>query len=106
MINQRTPPEEVARIIAVDFSSGPDRTAHFTCNVEEIIVESSPPIEIKSPYSKRLSPMQQTLAMATGTTPQEITKASLRVPVKARRADPKAKAKRKQAKASRARNRK
>lgn len=63
-------------------------------------------VEIKTRYAPTLSPMQQTIAMLTGTTPQDITRASWRAPTKARKTDAKAKAKRKQAKASRARNRK
>lgn len=97
-------------VLGVDYSAGDDLTTIFRFNAEGLLMEMQPAeprpaVEIKANYSRRLDPMQQTLAMVSGITPQEITQASWRAPKKARKADAKAKAKRKQAKASRARNR-
>lgn len=92
-----------AEVIGIDPSAGDDLTGY-----DRVLQTPDGPVveEIKVRYRPGLSALQMTTAMVNGTTPREITQASWRAPVKPRRADPKAKAKRKQARASRARNRK
>lgn len=99
MINNQTPPNELARQIVEAAEPAADRPLPDA--------EADMPAPVTARYSAALDPMQQTLAMLSGATPRELAQQGQRsvATPKARRADPKAKAKRKQAKASRARNR-
>lgn len=110
MINHRTQQDEIARMIAEE-----DRDilrelagAEPEHDTPQPDAEADMPALITAPYSRRLSPMQQTALMASGTTPQEVATHSLKanLPKRQHAKSAKAKSKRKQAKASRARNRK